>query len=82
MVRGLFAHIRHFVRTRLESSFTGSLEACVSNMLSGNAIGVLHLNRRGRILGANDFALEILWCGDGLFEERGCLHARWQTDKT
>ena len=82
VVRSLLPHIRQFVRTRLALSFAGALGASVSRQLSDKAIGVIHLNRRGRILEANDRALETLRRRDGLFEEGGFLHARWPADDT
>ena len=82
VVRSLLPHIRHFVRTRLALSFAGALGASLSTLLSGKGIGVVHLDHRGRILEANDHALETLRFGDGLFEERGFLHARWPADDT
>ena len=81
-VRSLLPHIRYFVRTRLALSFAGVLGASLSDLLAGKGIGVIHLNRRGRILNANDRALDILRSGDALFEEKGTLHARWPDDDT
>ena len=82
VVRSLLPHIRQFVRTRLALSFAGALGASLSRQLSDKAIGVIHLNHRGRILEANDRALETLRHRDGLFEEGGFLHARWPADDT
>ena len=80
VVRSLLPHIRQFVRTRLALSSAGALGASLSRLLSGKGIGVIHLDRRGRVLNANDHALKILRHGDGLFEDRGSLHARWPAD--
>ena len=82
VIESLLPYIRQFVRTRLALSFAGALGASLSNLLSGSGIGVLCLNHRGRILQANDRAAGILRRGDGLFEERGFLRARWPTDDT
>lgn len=41
---------------------------------------MIHLDHRGRILEANDHALETLRRREGLFEERGFLHAVWPSD--
>ena len=82
VVRSLLPHIRQFVRTRLALSFAGVLGASLSNLLADKGIGVIQLNRRGRILHANDRALDILRSGDALFEEKGALHARWPGDDT
>ena len=82
MVRSLLPHIRQFVRTRLALSCAGVLGASLSNLLADKGIGVVQVNRRGRILEANDRALDILRTGDALFEEKGALHARWPGDDT
>ena len=82
VVGDLLPHIRQFVRTRLALSFAGAVGASLSTLLSGKGIGVIHLDRRRRILEANDHALEILRRRDGLFEESGFLHARWPADDT
>lgn len=79
-VRSLLPHIRQFVRTRLALSSAGALGASLSELLSGKGIGVIQIGRRGRILNANDRALEILRRGDALFEDGGSLHARWPVD--
>ena len=80
VVRSLLPHIRQFVRTRLALSSAGALGASLSDLLSGKGVGVIHLGRQGRILNANDRALEILRRGDGLYEDGGSLHARWAAD--
>ena len=45
-------------------------------LLDNPRIGVFHLDRRGRILAANDRARSILRRGDGLSDRDGMLHAR------
>ena len=82
VVRSLLPFIRQFVRTRLALSFAGVLGASLSNLLADKGIGVIQLNRRGRILRANDRALDILRSGGALFEEKGVVHARWPGDDT
>ena len=82
VVRSLLPHIRQFVRTRLALSFAGVLGASLSNLLADKGIGVIQLNRRGRILEANDRARDILRREDGFFEERGSVRARWPGDDT
>ena len=82
VIQSLLPYIRQLVRTRLALSFAGALGASLSSLLADKGIGVIQLGRRGRILEANDCALEVLRCGDGLSEERGFLHARCPTDNT
>ena len=83
VVQSLLPFIRQFVRTRMALSFAGVLGASLSNLLADKGLGVIQLNRRGRILDANDRARDILRRGgNALFEEKGALHARWPGDDT
>ena len=47
-----------------------------AQLLASPRFGVIHLDRRGRIMTANDRALEILRQGDGLADRAGFLQAR------
>ena len=82
VIQSLLPHIRQYVRTRLALTSRGVLGTSLSSLLADRGIGVIQLNRRGRILEANSRALEILRQGDGLFDERGSLRARWRADDT
>ena len=50
-------------------------------LLDNPRIGVLHLDRRGRIMAANDRARSILGHGDGLSDPDGVLRARAPADQ-
>ena len=74
MVTGLLPHIRQFVRVR--QARAEARNTTVTALLDNPRIGVFHLDRRGRILAANDRARSILRRGDGLSDRDGMLHAR------
>ena len=76
LLRELHPHIRQFAIVRqalIEAEVTG---ACATALLTSPRIGVLHLERSGRIATANDRALEVLRRGDGLADRDGRLCAR------
>ena len=74
MVRRLIPHIRQFIRARAG-------DTTVTALLENPRIGVVHLDRRGRIIGANDRARGILRQGDGLSDRDGVLRARKSADQ-
>ena len=76
MVTGLLPHIRQFVRVRQALVRAEARNTTVIALLDNPRIGVFHLDRRGRILAANDRARSILRRGDGLSDRDGMLHAR------
>ena len=76
MVTGLLPHIRQFVRVRQALVRAEARNTTVTALLDNPRIGVFHLDRRGRILEANDRAGSILRWGDGLSDRDGMLHAR------
>ena len=55
--------------------------AAVTALLDTRQIGAVHLDRRGRILAANDRARHLLRQGDGVFEWAGKLRARGPEDQ-
>ena len=61
---------------------TEALGASVTGLLDNTRVGVIHLDRRGRIVAANDRARDILRRGDGLSDRDGVLRARAPTDQT
>ena len=54
MIQGLLPHIRQFVRVRRALAGAESLRATLSGLLDNTRLGVIHLDRRGRIVEAND----------------------------
>ena len=66
MIKKLMPHIRQFIRVRQTLVRAETRNATVSALLDNPRIGVLHLDRRGRIMEINDRARSILRQGDGL----------------
>ena len=81
MVRALLPHIRQFVRVRQALVRAEAHNTTVTALLDNPGIGVLHLDRRGQIIAANDRARSLLRHGDGLSEEDGVLRARAAGDQ-
>ncbi len=81
MVTGLLPHIRQFVRVRQALVRAEAQSTTVTALLDDPRIGVLHLDRRGRIMAANDRARGILRHGDGLADRDGTLRARAPADQ-
>ena len=52
----------------------------INALLDNVMVGVVYLDRRGRIVEANARARAILRCGDGLADRAGYLHARMEAD--
>ena len=75
IIESLMPHIRHFVRVRLALARAGAVKSSVNQILGNTRIGVIQLDRQGRIVEANDRALGILKQGDGLHDRDGFLHA-------
>ena len=79
-IKRLIPHIRQFVRVRQALVGAEALGASLGGLLDTTRVGVIHLDRRGRIVEANDQARGMLRRGDGLFDEDGFLHARLPAD--
>ena len=75
MVRRLLSHIRQFVRVRQALVRAEAHGMTVTALLDNPRVGVLHLDRRGRIMAVNDRASSILRLGDGLSDRNGMLSA-------
>lgn len=75
MVECLVPHIRQFVRVRQALAKAEALGASLAGLLDSTRVGVIHLDRRGRIVAANTRACDILRQGDGLSDRGGCLGA-------
>ena len=80
-VTGLLPHIRQFVRVRQALVRAEARTTTVTALLDNPRIGVIHLDRRGRILAANDRARSVLRHGDGLSDRDGTLRARGGADQ-
>lgn len=81
MIRRVLPHIRHFVRFRqaLADAATGAVLSTAA-ALGARRVGVVMLDRRGRIVEANDRARALLRDGDGLVDRGGYLLARHAAD--
>ncbi len=82
MIEALLPHIRQFVRVRQTLAKAEVLGVSATALLDTNRIGVIHLDRRGRIMETNDRAQAILRDGDGLLDRGGVLSARVPADQT
>ena len=80
MVERLLPHIRQFVRVRRALVDAEAQGASSAAMLENTRVGVIQLNRIGKIVAANDRALDILKEGDGLLDRGGFLRARLRAD--
>ena len=81
MVKGLLPHIRQFVRVRQALVRAEARNTTVTALLDNPRVGVLHLDRRGRIIEANDRGRSILQHADGLADRDGTLRARAAADQ-
>ena len=72
---GLLPHIRQFVRLRQALVRAQAGDTTVTALLENPRIGVLHLDRRGRILAVNDRGRSLLRYGESLLDEGGVLQA-------
>ena len=75
MVQRLLPHIQQFVRVRQALVRAGARHTTVTALLDNRRIGVLELDRRGRIMAVNDRARSILRRGDGLLDRDRMLRA-------
>ena len=82
MIERLIPHVRQFVRVRRALASARALSSSLSGLLDNSRMGVILLDRDGRILEANDRALEILRRGDGLCDRNGVLETWLPADSS
>ena len=82
LLKELLPHVRQFVRVRQALAKAGAVGSSLFGLLDDKRLGVIHLERSGRIMAANDRALGILRRRDGLFDQGGFLRARLPADNT
>ena len=82
LVQRLLPHIRQYVNVRHSLAGTDALGESLTGLLDTTGLGIIQLDRRGRILEVNDRARNLLRTGDGLFDARGFLFARTPEDNT
>ena len=75
MIARLQPHLRQFVRVRHALVQAEALGQSFATLLDNDRVGVVQLDRSGRIAAANDVAVEFLRQSDGLFDEGGVLRA-------
>ena len=75
LVKRLLPQIRQFVRVRLALGESGSVSTTLGQLLEDVQVGVIHLDRGGRIVAVNDRARELLGRNDGLCDRSGVLRA-------
>ena len=81
MVRRLMPHIRQFIHVRQALVRAEARDTTATALLDNPRIGVIHLDRRGRILEVNDRARRILLRGGRLSDNNGLLSARDPDDQ-
>lgn len=81
MVTALLPHVRQFVRVRQALVQAEARRTTVTALLDNPRVGVVHLDRRGRVMEANDRARVVLRHGDGLSDRGGALRARRSADQ-
>ena len=74
-IQRLLPHLRQFVRVRQALVTAGALGASAVELLDNVRAGVIQLDRRARIVAANDRARAILRQGDVLTDPHGTLRA-------
>ena len=80
MIERLLPHIRQYVQVRQALASAEALGTSLAELLDNTRLGIIHLDRRGRILEANSRARRLLRKGDGLFDPDGFLRARLPAD--
>ncbi len=81
MIARLVPYIRQFFRVRQALVRAQARAVTAATLLDNPRLGVVHLDRRGRIMAVNDRARGILRHGDALSDRDGELHARTPEDR-
>lgn len=74
-IERLLPHLRQFVRVRQALVDAGALNSTMATLFGNARMGVIQLDRHGRVVEANDEACNLLRRGDGLVDRTGFLHA-------
>ncbi len=82
LMERLLPHIHRSVIVRQALAAADALGAGLAGLLENDRIGVVQLDRGGRVLEANAPALEVLRRGDGLVDRDGALDAVLPADRT
>ena len=81
LVRGLLPHLRQFVRVRQALVRAGAFDASAPALLNNTRVGIIQLDRQGRVIEANDRARDLLRRGDGVSDPGGLLQATVPTER-
>lgn len=81
LIELLLPHIRQFVRVRQVLDRARAYETTATALLENRRVGIIHLDRRGLILAANDLARDILLHQDGLTDRDGEMCALAPADQ-
>ena len=79
-VERLLPHIRQFVRVRQALAGAEALGVSLAALLAKSGIGIIQLDRGGRIVEVNDWGRNRLQRGSGLFDQEGFLRASLPAD--
>ena len=82
LIERLLPHIHRSILIRQALAAADALGAGLAGLLDNDRIGVVQLDRGGRVLEANAPALEILRRGDGLLDRDGALDAVVPADRS
>ena len=80
MIESFLPHIRHFLQVRYALGGAQALNGSLAGLFEDAQLGVIYLNRHGRMIDTNDRARDVLQHGTGLFEQHGFLRARVPSD--
>ena len=75
MLKRILPHVRQFIRVRHALVNARAMGASLGDLLAHVGLAVLHLDRQGRVVAANDRARALLHQQDGLVHRDGGLHA-------
>ena len=81
LMKGLLPHIRQSVRVRQALVCAEALGASLTDLLGSSRMGVIYLDRHGRIMEANDRARRMLRHGDGIGDRSRILRTRLPADQ-
>ena len=79
-IERLLPHLRQFARVRQALRDARALGSSLTALLENTRCGIVHLDRRRRIVAVNDRARDLLARGDGVVDEDGFLHAASRGD--
>ena len=79
-IRRLLPHIRQYVGFRQALASAGALGVTLTKLLDATGLGIIQIDRRGRISKMNDRARDLVQTQDTLFDKGGFLFARTPED--